>query len=180
MFLDMRASTRLAEELGDEKFAELLREFMYELSDAVSSSKGEVSHYIGDEAVITWTPKAGFEEGRCVQCFFRFGRILEDRREEFLSKFGVVPGFKAGIHYGEVIATEVGEQKSELVYLGDVLNTTARLQAACNELKCDLVLSEEVANRLPSLSWLRLTQMPPIGLKGKAQPVAIYRGELNL
>jgi adenylate cyclase len=37
---------------------------------------------------------------------------------------------KAGAHVGRVVATEVGTIKSEIVFHGDVVNTTARVQEA--------------------------------------------------
>jgi len=50
----------------------------------------------------------------------------------YLSKYGRVPVFKAGIHGGKVMALEVGSVKKELAYLGDIVNTTARIQGECN------------------------------------------------
>jgi class 3 adenylate cyclase len=178
MFLDMRGSTMLAEQLGNQQFGALLRDFMYDLSDAVAGTKGEISHYIGDEAVLMWPPKAGFSDARCIQCFFRFQADLESRRAYYQSTYGVFPGFKAGVHYGEVIATEVGDLKSEIVFIGDVVNTTARIQAMCNDLGTNLLISADVASKLPSVSWLRLQPVGEVALRGKALPVSLVAASL--
>ncbi len=175
MFLDMRDSTSLAEQLGDERFSALLRDFMIDLSDPVEGTRGEISHYIGDEAVITWRTPVGLKDARPLQCFFWFEEKLRQRRGHYLATYGLVPGFKAGLHVGRVVATEVGEIKSEIVFHGDVLNTTARIQAACKSFGASLLCSEELAGKFDHPSWCEFTPLGPALLKGKAEPIDIVR-----
>lgn len=174
MFLDLRGSTSLAEQLGDVKFSALVRDFFDDLTDPVQDTCGQVSHYIGDEAVITWRANKGIESANCIQCFFRAQRAIERRRQHYVEHFRVVPQFKAGVHIGTVVATEVGRIKSEIVYHGDVLNTAARVQGACNELDTDLLLTSDLADRLPQLDWLKLCRVGEVSLKGKAEKVVLY------
>ena len=54
---------------------------------------------------------------------------LKSRTAWYNQKFGVNPDFKAGIHLGEVTTGEIGALKKEIIFTGDVLNTTARIQA---------------------------------------------------
>lgn len=179
MFLDMKDSTVLAEQLGNEQFGALLRDFMYDLGEAVAATKGQVSHYIGDEAVLTWTPQSGFAEANCVQCFYRFQATLERRRTYYQDTYKVFPLFKAGLHFGEVIATEVGDVKSEIVYLGDVVNTAARIQSACNELGADFLISQGAAAQLPTQTWLKLEPLGEVELKGKSAPMLLVKASLT-
>jgi len=48
--------------------------------------------------------------------------------------------FKAGIHIGKLVAGEMGVVKKEIVFSGDVLNTSSRIQAECNKLNCSLLI----------------------------------------
>lgn len=178
MFLDMRDSTALAEQMGDAKFAELLSEFMSDLSGVVAASGGEVSHYIGDEAVITWLPKQGLKDANCVRMFFDLQTLLESSRDIYIKKFGHCPGFKAGLHFGDVIATEVGDIKSEIVYLGDVMNTTARIQGMCKSLGADLLVSGTLYAQLPKMNSLIFEHAGSVELKGKSEPVELYSCKL--
>ncbi|RYG28084.1 adenylate/guanylate cyclase domain-containing protein [bacterium] len=169
MFLDIRDSTTLAEQLGDLRFSALVRDFMADLSNPVIATRAEVSHYIGDEAVLTWLPNRAFRDDACVRLY----RLMRDRialkAPYYLKHYGLVPGFKAGIHVGTSIVTEVGEVKSEIVYHGDTLNTTARIQGLCDSLGYDLLVSEALASRLKEPGH-------PLGehkLKGKAEPIAV-------
>ncbi|MCW8848850.1 MAG: hypothetical protein OQJ81_02635, partial [Melioribacteraceae bacterium] len=54
MFLDMKSSTTIAEEIGHVKYFELLREYYKDLSDAIINHSGEIYQYVGDEVVISW------------------------------------------------------------------------------------------------------------------------------
>lgn len=172
MFLDLKDSTSLGEQLGNLKFSALVRDFFTDLTLPVLESKGEVSHYIGDEAVITWTPKRGLHNANCIQCFMKMREAVGKRADYYRSKYGVVPQFKAGLHIGPVIATQVGEIKSEIVYHGDVLNTAARLESLCNGVGYPLLLTAELAERLPA--HVRLRALGEHVLRGKGKELAIF------
>ncbi|CAN5730658.1 adenylate/guanylate cyclase domain-containing protein [soil metagenome] len=169
MFLDIRDSTTLAETLGDLRFSSLVRDFMADLSEPVIQTRAEVSHYIGDDAVLVWIPERAFQNDACIRLFSLLRERLEERAPHYTAAYGAVPSFKAGIHMGTAIVTEVGEIKSEIVYHGDTLNTTARIQGLCNELGYDLLVSETVAERLGEKGQ----EVGRHALKGKAEPVSL-------
>ncbi len=179
MFLDMRRSTELAESLGDLKFSKLVRDFFDDLTGPITETRAEVSHYIGDEAVLTWWPEKGLPEARCLQCFFRMDLAIQKRRDYYLKEYGLVPEFKAGVHIGRVVATEVGKIKSEIVYHGDVLNTTARVQGACSEFGSSLLVTEALASRLPLVTWLELQPIGGVALKGKSEKVQLLSASVR-
>jgi adenylate cyclase len=74
--------------------------------------------------------------------------MIEQHSLYFNKKYGVIPEFKAGIHFGSVIRAQIGDLKKEIIFNGDVLNTTARIQSMCNELGKKLLVSEELFNHL--------------------------------
>lgn len=173
MFLDMKDSTTLAEQLGDMKFSALVREFLNDLSYPVTKTKGEVSHYIGDEAVLCWKLDRGLKDARCLEIFFLMQDVLESRRAFYEKQFGFVPSFKAGAHVGSVVATQVGEIKSEIVFHGDVLNTAARIQGLCNSLGDDFLISKELSDLIGPEHHYVIEPCGSHELKGKAQPVEL-------
>lgn len=174
MFLDMRDSTSLAEQLGDVRFSLLVQEFLGDLSGPVLATGGEVSHYIGDEAVLTWRPRGKGAGARCLNCFFLFGDALERKRAGYEAKYGLLPRFKAGVHFGKVVATQVGEIKAEIVFHGDVLNTAARIQAQCDALGADFLVSEEAWHRVEPKDRLIAKDHGEVSLKGKLAPVRVF------
>jgi adenylate cyclase len=178
MFLDMRDSTTLGEKLGPLKFSALVRDVFRDLTYPLLDSKAKVSHFIGDEAVIYWSVEDGLRGANCVRLFFKFEDALDKRADYYRTTYGLIPEFKAGVHMGPVVATEVGEIKSEIVFHGDTLNTTARIQGMCNELG-SLLVSQELVDRLGELSGFDFHALGPVMLKGKAEPLALCSVETH-
>jgi adenylate cyclase len=145
MFIDLKSSTTLAEQLGNEKYFGLLQEFFSDITDPVINTHGEIYQYVGDEVVITWPLSRGIRNNNCLECYISIRQIVEDKREDYLNSFGVVPQFRAGLHYGKVITGEIGIIKKDIAFSGDVLNTTARITEECKKYGTDLISSEILA-----------------------------------
>ena len=172
MFVDLRGSTGIAERLGHERYSALLRDFFLDTSRAVHEARGEIYQYVGDEVVIVCP--ADKVAGRWVDCFLGMRSSIEGRREEYMHRHGIVPEFKAGVHSGSVVVTEVGVLQRALVYHGDVLNTAARIQARCNESGADLLASQEAIARLSSHDRSRFAHIGQAVLQGRAGPVDLF------
>ena len=180
MFLDLTSSTSIAEKLGDLKYSSFLKNFFSDLDDAIKVSKGVVYQYVGDEVVILWDVADGCENNNCIKCFTLAREIIEKQKENYLSKYGVLPTFKAGIHYGQIIITEVGSTKSEIVYHGDSMNTAARLCAACNKYNKPLLISADLLSFLPEIDTdYSVKSIGIINLKGKKNAVGIISVEMK-
>jgi len=174
LFVDLKDSTTLAEQLGNLRYSAFIRDFFLDMGAPIAATRGEVYQYVGDEVVVTWEWPAGLKQARCLRCFFAMQQAVERRRAYYLREYGVVPTFKAGLHGGLVVATQVGDIKTDLVFHGDVLNTTARIQAQCNALQSRLLVSATVLEALgPQLPY----QVRPLGaftLRGKNQLVDLF------
>lgn len=178
MFVDMKASTTIAEQLGHVDYFKLLQDYYNTFSKSIVNHKGEVYQYIGDEIVITWKTK-NLNISNCVQCFFEMKKALQIKKNYFNKTFGIVPDFKAGLHLGQVTTGELGALKKEIVYTGDVLNVTARIQGLCNENQTDFLLSEDVVNRIRNLKNFYFKQVSEVFLKGKQTQTKIFKVSLK-
>lgn len=172
MFLDLNNSTTLAEELGDEKYHNMLRDFFSDISDEILNNRGRIYQYVGDEVVIQWDYLEGTNNDHCVKTFFDIKAKISRRAAYYLQRYGLTPTFKAGIHYGKVIAGEVGTVKREITYSGDVLNTTSRIVNMCSTLNTDLLVSSEFASILRSGRYGIQTH-GAFALKGKNREVML-------
>lgn len=175
MFLDLRSSTSIAEKLGEVLYFNFLKEVFQHATPSILYSKGEIYQYVGDEIVISWKTHQGIENANCIQCFLNIQRWLNKRSDYYNEKYGVVPEFKAGLHYGNVMAGEIGLVKREIAFSGDVLNTTSRIQSKCNELGVNILLSKFLLDKLnlrPGNFAPKL--MGDIVLRGKEQSLSLY------
>ena len=173
MFLDMKSSTTIAEALGHIRYFNLLDTYYKIMSDPIINSFGEVYQYIGDEIVISWKPEKGFNQANCIKCFFDIRDHLYQQKEVLYNEYGFAIEFKAGIHFGEVTIGEIGDLKKEIVFTGDVLNTTARIQSLCKELKSDLLISGAIKDLLPP-SHYQYRSKGEIELKGRNKKEELF------
>ena len=174
MFLDMKSSTTIAEQLGHVRFYTLLNELFHEISQPVLETRSEIYQYIGDEVVLTWQVEDGLENSNCLNTFFLFRESLLRNGERYFKNFGVKPEFKAGLHFGKVISAQIGDLKREIVYNGDVLNTTSRIQDECNKYQRDCLVSGKLMNRLRQKNGFQWERMDTVTLRGKETEVELF------
>jgi adenylate cyclase len=148
MFLDMKSSTSIAEKLGHAKYFEVLKACFADLSDPIVDFSGEIYQYAGDEVIVSWPLHKGLMHNNCLRCFFAMKQSLRNSIKKYHEQFGLLPEFKAGLHLGKVTTGEIGVIKKEIIFSGDVLNTTARIQGLCNAYDVDLLLSGSLIKQL--------------------------------
>jgi adenylate cyclase len=178
MFLDMSSSTSIAESLGPVTYHRFINNYFFDIDEAIVESKGEIYQYVGDEVIISWKNDSGFKNANCIKCFFDIRNKIENASDKYKKKYGLVPGFKAGLHCGEVVTGEVGDSKKEIAFHGDVLNTAARIQAECNRLGKKFLVSEYVLNKITLPSKYKIEKMGKFTLRGKEIETELYSIEL--
>lgn len=174
MFLDIKNSTKLAEELGDDKYYSLVDDFFHDISRPIIESEAEIYKYVGDEVIIMWPLTKALKEPTCIDLFFHCKRKIRRRREYYMEKYGVLPDFKAGLHTGPVVSAIIGDIRKEIVYSGDVLNTASRLQESCNEHDTDILISDTLKNALLWTAKYKAASKGKVLLKGKHHEMEIY------
>ena len=92
---------------------------------------------------------------------------------------GTLGNFQVLYNHAPLMSSfEVGQIKKELAYHGDVLNTASRIQGKCNEYKAKLLVSEKLWDKFGAHDKSNFELIGNISLKGKQQPVNIYRYNL--
>jgi len=174
MFVDIVSSTAIAEKIGHLKFHVFLNDFFYDITDAILSAKGEIYKYVGDEIIVSWRVSDSISNTRCIQSFFEIKKSVEKKKQAYLNKFGFFPYCRAGLHCGPVIVGEMGDFKREIAFLGDTVNTTARIQEACKEYGTDLLVSSELLNKLQIPRDYKVVSLGEVRLKGKDKPMELF------
>lgn len=174
MFIDLVSSTAAAEKLGHRKFFAFLNEVFSDISPIIQNHKGTIYKYLGDEIIVTWTMKDGIQKSRCIQSFVKIQKQLEIRAIRYTKKYGIVPQFRAALHMGKVMVGELGDVKREIAFLGDTVNTTARLQTEAKKRQLKLLISGDLLHSIPNYKTLNAKSLGTIKLKGKEIPTAIF------
>lgn len=178
-FIDLKGSTTIGEKLGHYRFGLFLKDYYSDITPALQQTKAEVHQYVGDEIILQWTYRNALRNNHMLKCFFLMKSLIRERAAYYQQKYGFVPEFKAGLHGGKIVVTWVGEVKKEIVYCGDVMNTTARIQEDCKRLKAEFLISGELLNRIPHLGDFTVQYLERTIPRGKEKAIKLYRVELN-
>jgi adenylate cyclase len=174
LFVDIAGSTALAERLGPAAVHRFLGEVFRLTSEPIDEHAGEVYQYVGDEIVVTWTVAEGRPGALPIACFFALERALEQAGPAFEREFGARPRLRAALHAGPVITGEVGGSRRAIVYHGDVMNTTSRIEQATRELDRPFLVSGDAMARVADLPGLAVEDLGLQRLRGRSAAVRVY------
>lgn len=174
LLVDLRGSTQIAEQLGNFRYHAFLKRFISDVTASAMRYRGEVHRYVGDEVILTWTADEGLRDARCIKAVFAIADTLQAARPGYEADFGVMPDFWAGLHLGPVVAGEIGTIKHEIAYLGDTLNTAARIEQACKEFQRQFLASAEVVSSLDLPSEFASESLGRIELRGIENSLELF------
>jgi class 3 adenylate cyclase len=142
-----------------------------ELAGGVPSGSVEQQDGVG-EVIASWKLAAGPNEAGCVRaCFSALDRLAEGG-PAYERDFGFRADFRAGLHCGPVVVGELGFVKKEIALIGDAMNTTQRIQDACREANCRVLVSAALLDRIVALpAGVTARALGPMPMRGK---VALY------
>lgn len=175
MFLDLKSSVNHAEDLGHLEYSALIRDCFMDLNKVLIRNNAEIYQYVGDEAVITWPADEGIRKMACLSLFFDFENELNRKHNYYTEHYGLIPEFKAGLHFGTITAVEVGQIKREIAYHGDTINTAARIAGICNQYgKLFLISNPVKAIFSQNTEQYKFESLGEISFKGKARAVELF------
>lgn len=173
MFVDMKSSTSIAEQIGSKSYSDLLENYYRVILQSISEFGGEVYQIVGDEIIVTWPLYKSFQNTNPLNCYEAMKDSLKFMKGHFATTYGVVPDFKASIHCGEVTVSHWGFNDNNLVFIGDVLNTASRILNYCKKTEVDLLISGAYCSLL--LNWREdFTSIRSIIFRGKKQVTHLY------
>ena len=171
MFVDIAGSTTLAEQFGGVGIHRFLDRTFRLLSLPVVDHRGEVLAYVGDEMIVTWTERDGAKDARPLRCFLAMRDELARRSEQFEREFGAAPRIRGSQHFGPVIIGEIGDVKRAIVFNGDVMNTTSRLEALSRDIAGGFVASREAVERFASKPPVALCDLGRLPIRGRVDGI---------
>ncbi|MEE9375893.1 MAG: adenylate/guanylate cyclase domain-containing protein [Rhizobiaceae bacterium] len=176
LFVDVVDSTKLARELGNVRFHEFLSEFFYTIDHAIVSSGGEIVSYVGDAVIVTWPLREDKKKnGRCLVAINQMAKDVENHADFFMEKFSVTAKFRLALHGGKVVVGECGDSRKQITFLGDVVNTTARIENACKETGENYLISDVLAQQLELPESVSFEKLGMVKLKGIVEPYLLHK-----
>ncbi len=177
MFMDVRDFTPISEGLTAVELVDFMNELLSSLTDAIQSELGTIDKYIGDSIMAFWNAPLDIAEHplRACRAALKMRAALAElngsdafgfrARDLSAVKIGI------GLHTGEACVGNMGSQRRfNYTVMGDVVNTTSRIESSCKAVGMDIVISEQIARAVPGFAFLEAGAMP---LKGKSQPMKL-------
>jgi adenylate cyclase len=175
VFVDMRGSTRLAENQLPFDTVFIVNRFLGAVSQAVIECGGQPNQFVGDGQLALFGLAAS-PQTACRQALRAAAMISAnvDELNQFLSQDLREPiRFGIGIHGGEVIIGDIG-YRDHMVFtaLGDAVNVAARLQDMTKSIGCEAIASEEVR----STAGLADDALPQqeVTIRGRSEPMIVH------
>jgi class 3 adenylate cyclase/tetratricopeptide (TPR) repeat protein len=158
LFCDVTGSTELGEQLDPEALRALLARYFEQMKAIVERHGGSVEKFIGDAVMAVFGVPAVHEDDA-----LRAVRAAVEMRDAFPS-LGCQG--RIGVTTGEVVTGT-----TERLATGDAVNLAARLEQAAAPGE---ILIGDSTFRL-TRDAIEIEEVPPLALKGKAEPVVAHR-----
>jgi class 3 adenylate cyclase len=175
LFADIRGFTSLSERLQPEEVAEMLREYLTEMTEVVFKYGGTVDKYIGDCVMALYN--VPFEDPDHVMNALRTALEMQERTlavsARWEARLGSPIRCGIGISTGEAVVGTLGSrQRLEYTAIGDTINLGSRLEALTKEQGVAIIISEFTQRALPGDVLTR--ELGEVTVRGRTRPVKVY------
>jgi adenylate cyclase len=154
-----------------------LNEYFASMVDIVFEHGGSLDKFIGDAVMARWgdlqTDGPALDARSAVLAALQMRKELARLNEKWTGEGRGQLSFGVGVHQGDAIFGNIGsEKKMEITVIGDAVNVGSRLEGLSKHYKCDLLVSESIAQHVRDEVVLRFVDLvrPP----GKRTPVEIH------
>ncbi len=169
MFCDIRGFTAYSDGKPPCEVAALLANYWEHIVVIASAQGGTVNKFIGDGALILFGVPVEIPEPMAAAAHVALA--LRQNIEKMLKPYGL--GLGIGLHYGDVIAGEIGfGERSEYTVIGGTVNLASRLESLNKELGSRILLSETAMNEVADQFQFR--PLGGIPIRGLSQPVEVF------
>jgi len=176
LFSDIRSFTSISERMEPPALLDFLNEYFSGMVQSVMNHQGVVDKFIGDAIMAVFgAPVPQPDDAlQAVKAALEMQSRLAKINENFKSRG--LPEIRTGIglHCGQVVAGNMGHvDRMEYTVIGDAVNLASRLESLTKELKCDVILSEDLYKQVEADVVAEPLQR--IKVKGREQDVMVYR-----
>ncbi|MDH5857732.1 adenylate/guanylate cyclase domain-containing protein [Lampropedia aestuarii] len=174
-FIDLRQWSALSDQQWPTDLSWLLSGYFSIVGAAIQDSGGIANQFIGDSvmAIFGHDTELATAAQQALKAAARIEQQMDEWSETLMAKFGQRLNFGIGIHAGNVLLGQVGFDKTTtFTAVGEVVNTTSRLQDHSKIAQVRLVVSAKVAE-LAGINHL-LGDAQAVQLRGRSQALQVY------
>jgi PAS domain S-box-containing protein len=176
LFCDIRSFTPIAERLLPTQVVHLLNVYYSTMSEVINKHNGVINQFVGDEIFVSFgAPLPILEpETSAVKCALEMVHKLEDISESLRSiiKENIVIGI--GIHYGPIVAGNLGsDDRLSYSITGDAVNTAKRIESLTKNLPNAILISQAIYDKTRDI--ISTNPLDEVAIKGKNEKVKIFQ-----
>ena len=172
IFSDVRGFTSFSEKNDPATVVEVLNFYLELQSEIVTSHKGDINDYVGDEIMAHFSGRNKVDQA--ISCAVAIMKKIKNANEK--RKNQGLPVFEVGIglHSGDVVVGNIGSKfRMDFACVGDTVNLASRL---CSIAGAGEIIASKVFFRQAKKKYT-YKQRPSVELKGKERKIPIVKIE---
>ncbi|MDY6784100.1 MAG: adenylate/guanylate cyclase domain-containing protein [Cyanobacteriota bacterium] len=149
LFSDIRSFTTFSLTREPEQVVQQLNTYLEAMVEAILAEGGTLDKFIGDAVMAEFGSPISHGEKedalRAVRAAIGMRKALVQLQQKWREQGQEVLFNGIGIHYGEVIAGDIGSSKRrEFAVIGDTVNVASRVEGLTGKLSVDILISESL------------------------------------
>jgi class 3 adenylate cyclase len=172
LFADIRGYTTLSEEMSPQDNFGFINAYYKRISPIIRQNQGIICEYMGDGFMAVFPQQT--EDA--IHAALQIQAIIEDYNTQRTKEQRKNIAVGIGIHRGDMMLGIIGDElRQNTTVISDAVNTASRIEALTKEHNCQLLMTKEVVTDIPNVLQQRTQWLEEIQVKGRMQPVDVYR-----
>lgn len=174
LFSDVRGFTTLSEGLDPKELAQLMNEYLGEMTEVIRGHRGTLDKYIGDAIMAFWGAPVDDAEhaSRGVIAAIEMHEALSQVNQSFAGRGWPQLKIGVGLNTGTMTVGDMGSPvRKAYTVIGDAVNLASRLEGLTKKYGVGILVGEATRKAARGVVFREVDR---VRVKGKEEPVAIY------